>query len=288
MINFGDVIDGRYRIIEKIGSGGMADVFEANDFIANRNVAIKIMKEELLHDSLQKKFFEDEIYLTASMSHQNIVKVFNEGIYKNCPYLVIEYFKEQTLLNKLEYLTKFSLKEAVQIMIQLLDALNYTHEHGFIHRDIKPQNIFYLSNGTIKLGDFGIAINSIDAKASNASIFGSIHYLAPEVLNGFPFSVRSDVYACGITFFQLLTGRLPFEDGQTVDIAEDIKNKDMPKPSKFDSSIPKDIDNIILKATNKNPGDRFMSCIEFQTALLDFQNGKKFKENFFTKIIKKL
>ena len=285
MINIGDILDNRYRITEFLGSGGMAEVYEANDFIANRYVAIKILKPEFINDIEIVEAFKNEIKISSLMSHPNIVSVYNEGVFNKRPYIVIEYVKEQTLANKLDYLTRFSLDEAISIMEQLLDALQYTHEHKLIHRDVKPQNIFYFSNGTIKLGDFGIAK---EEDKLSSSIVGSIHYLAPEVISGRPYSIRSDVYAAGITFFELITGRLPFDVGKTIDIAHDQKFKQMPHPSKIIDSIPKEIDEIILKATAKNPINRYMSAFDFKKALENFKNGISNKESLIKKIFKNI
>lgn len=285
MINVGDTLDSRYRILELLGEGGMAEVYEANDIIANRYVAIKILKEELLGDAEMVNLFKNEIEVSCSMNHPNIVSVYNEGRFENCPYIVIEYIKEQTLSNKLDYLTKFTLDEAISIMIQLLCALEYTHAHKLIHRDIKPANIFYLSNGVAKLGDFGIAKG--ENNGSN-NIVGSVHYLAPEVIKGNPYSVRSDVYAAGITFFQLITGRLPFEERNTTLVANSQVNKAMPRASKIITSIPKEIDEIIFKATAKNPGNRFLTATEFKTSLENFQKGISNKESLLSKLFKKM
>lgn len=284
MINIGDTIDNRYNVVEHIGSGGMADVFEAKDLISKRTVAIKILKEELKDDLANISSFNKEASASASMSHQNIMEIYNEGTYKGCPYLVIEYLKNQTLLDKIEYFTKFTVKEGSQIMVQLLDAISYTHSHNIIHRDIKPQNIFYTANGTIKLGDFGIALNENDTEI-RGNILGSVYYLAPEVYTGKPYSVASDIYAAGVTFFHILTGRTPFE-GTTEEIANAHIKKVFPKPSSFNPLIPKEIDEIILKATNKNPNSRYKSADEFKISILNFLNGVKTKKSFFERLFK--
>lgn len=284
MINIGDTIDNRYNVVEHIGSGGMADVFEAKDLISKRTVAIKILKEELKDDLANISSFKKEASASASMSHQNIMEIYNEGTYKGCPYLVIEYLKNQTLLDKIEYFTKFTVKEGSQIMVQLLDAISYTHSHNIIHRDIKPQNIFYTPNGTIKLGDFGIALNENDTEI-RGNILGSVYYLAPEVYTGKPYSVASDIYAAGVTFFHILTGRTPFE-GTTEEIANAHIKKVFPKPSSFNPLIPKEIDEIILKATNKNPNSRYKSADEFKINILNFLNGVKTKKSFFERLFK--
>ena len=282
MINIGDIIDNRYNVLEHLGTGGMADVFEAKDLIASRIVAIKILKEELKDDAFSITSFKKEASASASMSHPNIMEIYAEGTYNGCPYLAIEYLENQTLLDKIEYFTKFTVKEGSQIMIQLLEAIAYSHSHNIIHRDIKPQNIFYMSNGTIKLGDFGIALSEEDSKL-NGNILGSVYYLAPEVYQGKPYSIASDIYAAGVTFFHILTGKTPF-DGQTKEIAEAHMHKEFPKPSSFNSSIPKEIDEIILKATKKNPNARYRNAKEFQLAITNFLNGVKTKKSFLERL----
>lgn len=282
MINIGDTIDNRYNVLEHLGTGGMADVFEAKDLIARRIVAIKILKDELKNDALSIKSFKKEAEASASMSHQNIMEIYAEGTYQGCPYLAIEYLENQTLLDKIEYFTKFTVQEGSQIMIQLLEALAYTHSHNIIHRDIKPQNIFYMSNGTIKLGDFGIALSEEDLKV-NENVLGSVYYLAPEVYQGKPYSIASDIYAAGVTFFHILTGKTPF-DGSTKEIAKAHIKKDFPKPSSINSLIPKEIDEIILKATKKNPQQRYKDAKEFQLAISNFINGVKTKKSIFGRL----
>lgn len=284
MINIGETIDNRYNILEHLGSGGMADVFEAKDLINSNIVAIKIMKDELKDDKQNIASFKKEVSASASMSHPNIMEIYNEGIHNGCPYIVIEYLKNQTLLDKIEYFTKFTVREGSQIMLQLLEAIAYTHSHNILHRDIKPQNIFYMPNGTIKLGDFGIAVNEKDAE-NTGNIQGSVYYLAPEVLLGKPFSVASDIYAAGVTFFHIITGKTPF-DGTTQEIANAHIKNDFPKPSSFNSSVPKEIDEIILKATKKNPAARYQSAKEFQTAISNYLNGVKEKKSIFSRLFK--
>lgn len=279
MIKIGDIIDNRYTVLSHLGTGGMAVVFECKDLINGNVVAVKIMKEELLDNPNMVKDFTHEVKASVAMSHENIVEVYEEGIWQNRPYLVLEYLNSQTLLDKLEYFTKFSIAEASQIMLQLLDAISCIHEHKILHRDIKPQNIYYLSNGIIKVADFGIA-SKVNETEQNKEIMGSIHYLAPEVLHSKKFGVSSDIYAAGITFFQLVTGVLPF-DGTTSEIAEEQIKKECPKPSMIVSSIPKDLDYIILKSVNKNPSLRYKNAVEFKKDLMTFLQGKKLKHSFF-------
>lgn len=278
MIKIGDIIDSRYSVLSHLGTGGMAVVFECKDLFSGKVVAVKILKEELLGNKNLVEDFSKEVKASISMSHENIMEIYQEGVWNNRPYLVSEYLKSQTLLDKIEFYTKFSLNEAYQIMIQLLRAISYIHAHKIIHRDIKPQNVFYLPNGTIKLGDFGIAKNE-NEYSSESEIMGSIHYLAPEIIQGKKFSVQSDIYAAGITFFQLITGILPF-DGSTKEIAEQQISKEFPKPSKVVSGLNKDVDSIILKAVSKNQNSRYKSADDFLKDVIAASLGKKIKKGF--------
>ncbi len=282
MINIGDIIDNRYNVLSHLGTGGMAVVFECEDIINNEIVAVKILKEELLDQKGMIDDFKREIKAAVMMSHPNIMKIYNDGVWNKRPYLVLEYLKNQTLLDKIEFYTKFSVKEACEIMLQVLDAVDYTHNHKIIHRDIKPQNIFLLPNGTIKLGDFGIAKNEKDAE-NDGKILGSVHYLAPEVLSGKPFTVASDIYACGITFFQLVTGILPF-DGTTEEVAKAHLRNEVPNPSFFVNLIPKRVDEIILKSVSKNPKNRFKNASEFRKAIELFLENKEEKKSIFKRL----
>ena len=174
MIKIGDKIADRYRITSRLGTGGMAEVFEANDLVLKRTVAIKIMRESLLADKENIIRFENEVRACAAMNHPNIIQVYDQGTYENRPWMAYEYIKGQTLFEKLEFLTQIPVYEACEIMCQLLDAVSYIHQNGIIHRDIKPQNVFYLPNGTIKLSDFGIAVDSnISETRTEEGIFSS-------------------------------------------------------------------------------------------------------------------
>ena len=288
MVRIGDRIDERYRITSRIGTGGMAEVFEATDFVSKRVVAIKIMKEELITDEENVERFKHEVMSCASMNHPNIIKVYNHGVYEDRPYMAYEYIKGQTLFEKLEFLTQIPAFEACEIMCQLLDAVSYIHQHGIIHRDIKPQNIFYLPNGTIKLSDFGIAVDTnINDTTTDEGIMGSVFYLAPEVCSGKPATIQSDIYSCGITFFQLVTGRLPYETGHAIDIAIAHIKKPFPSVTKYNPDISKEIDKIIQKACKKNAKDRYKTANSMLNAIkLSMKNNDNFKEK--KNIIKKI
>ena len=280
MIKIGDRIGDRYRITSRIGTGGMAEVFEASDQVLKRTVAIKIMREELLKDHDNVVRFENEVKACAAMHHPNIIQVYDQGVYKDRPFMAYEYIKGQTLFEKLEFLTQLPVYEACEVMCQLLDAVSYIHHNGIIHRDIKPQNIFYLPNGTIKLADFGIAVDqNIQETKTEEGIVGSVFYLSPEVCLGKPATKQSDIYSLGVTFFQLITGRLPYEVGHAIDIAIAHIKKPFPSVTKYNPEVSKEIDKIIQKACKKNPRDRYKTADEMLEAIkISMQNKENFKE----------
>ena len=205
-IKIGALVDGRYRINARIGHGGMAEVYEATDIINKRKVAIKMIREDVMVNPINLRRFQNEATIASSLSHPNIVKVFNHGTIEGRPYIANEYVKGQTMKDMLDFRASIPIAEAVGYMLQLTSALFYAHQHNIIHRDIKPQNIYVMPDGTIKLGDFGIAqADGIDDGLTKPSeIVGSVHYLAPEISQGKPATIQSDIYAAGVTFFELL------------------------------------------------------------------------------------
>ncbi len=256
-----EIIDDRYKVESALGKGGMAIVYKAHDLITDKDVAVKMMKDDTASDKVNLSRFEREARAAASLNHQNIVKVVNVGSYNGLPYMVNEFVQGQTLKQVLDVRGKFSFLEACDIMYQLCSAVIYAHQHGVIHRDIKPMNIFLTRDGTIKLGDFGIATfqNSTHVTRSDF-VIGSVHYMAPEVAQSNPATERSDIYSMGITFFELITGRVPFDAESPVQVAVMQAKDKFPSIKKFNPKTPECIEAIIYKACQKDPLDRYFSA----------------------------
>ena len=287
-IKIGALVDGRYRINARIGHGGMAEVYEATDIINKRKVAIKMIREDVMANPINLRRFQNEATIASSLSHPNIVKVYNHGTIEGRPYIANEYVRGQTMKDMLDFRTSIPLAEAVNYMLQLTSALFYAHQHNIIHRDIKPQNIYVMPDGTIKLGDFGIAqTEGENNQANNTEIVGSVHYLAPEITRGRPASAQSDIYAAGVTFFELLTGHVPFSKSKAIDIAVAHVNEKFPSIKKYLPNCPKEVERIILKCVKKNPKERYKTARELYEDLLEIKNRPellKEKKSFFARI----
>lgn len=290
-MKIGQIIEDRYKITGLLGEGGMAQVYKAKDLITDKDIAIKIIKEETMKNPLNLTRFEREARAAASLKHQNIVQVYNLGTFENRPYMVTELIQGKTLKDSLNLRGKFSFLEACDIMYQLCSAVYYAHQHGVIHRDIKPQNVFITPDGTIKLGDFGIATFQNSAHITRSDVVvGSVHYLAPEISEGNPASTQSDIYSLGITFFELITGRVPFDDESAVTVAlKHIKDK-FPSIKKFNPKTPALIEKIIYKACAKSPYDRYRSALDMRKdieRILQNPDLIKEKQTFWSKLFKK-
>ena len=289
MIRINDLIGDRYKIISELGHGGMSDVFEAKDIIFKRTVAIKIIKFDQANKIENLIRFQNEARFSAAFSHPNIVKIFDYGEHNNLPYIVNEYMKSQTLRDTLNYKKNLTLNEACQIMLQLCDALIEVHSKNIIHRDVKPQNIYYGSDGTIKLSDFGISVllNSPLNVNENKKVMGTVQYLAPELVYGKKCSFQSDIYAAGITFYELLTGQVPFDGKKASDVAYMQVNDDMLSVLSVIPTLPKEVDKIIEKATAKELHDRYKNVSDLRRDILSLYKNKKLvkkKTNFFVKL----
>ena len=266
MIKKGDIIIERYRIKDTLGEGGMAYVYLAFDMIAKRDVALKIIREDTMKNPVNLSRFEREARAAATLNHQNVVRVINLGTYEGRPFMVNELIKGQNLKDLLKERGNFTFLEATEIMYQLCSAVLHAHQHNVIHRDIKPENIFMTEDGTVKLGDFGIAtFQDNNTRITKSEIVvGSVHYLAPEISQGSPASPQSDIYSLGITYFELITGKVPFDDQSALSVAlKHIKEK-FPSPKKFNSKTPQVIEKIIMKACAKGPNDRYKEVFDMR------------------------
>ena len=274
-IKIGALVDGRYRINARIGHGGMAEVYEATDIINKRKVAIKMIREDVMVNPINLRRFQNEATIASSLSHPNIVKVFNHGTIEGRPYIANEYVKGQTMKDMLDFRASIPIAEAVGYMLQLTSALFYAHQHNIIHRDIKPQNIYVMPDGTIKLGDFGIAqADGIDDGLTKPSeIVGSVHYLAPEISQGKPATIQSDIYAAGVTFYELLTGHVPFEKDTPVNVAVAHVKEKFPPVKKYLPTCPKEIEKVITKATKKRLSERYKGADEFYEDLMELNKN---------------
>lgn len=258
MIIRGQKINDRYEIIRNIGEGGMANVYLAIDTILNRKVAVKILRGDLATDEKFVRKFQREASAASNLDHPNIVGIYDVGEDDGNYYIVMEYVEGQTLKSLIKRRGSLTLLEVVDIMTQLTSGIEHAHEKGIIHRDIKPQNVLILDDGLVKIADFGIAqaLNSNELTQTN-SVMGSVHYLPPEQANGIGSTYKSDIYSLGILMFELLIGKVPFKGENAVEIA--IKQMKDPIPSVCDlkEDIPQSVENIILKATAKNPKNRY-------------------------------
>ena len=279
MITKGQKINDRYEIIQTIGEGGMANVYLARDVILDRYVAIKILRGDLAGDEKFVRRFQREALAASSLSHPNIVEMYDVGEDNGMYYIVMEYIQGKTLKQLIKKRGALTLSECMDIMLQLTDGVDHAHASYIIHRDLKPQNIMIQDNGEIKITDFGIAmaLNNTQLTQTN-SVMGSVHYLPPEQASGKGATVKSDIYSMGIMLFELLTGNLPFKGDNAVEIAFKQIKDDIPSVREINNSIPQSVENIILKATAKNPKNRYNSAKEMHDDLLTCLNSDRINE----------
>ena len=280
MITKGQKINDRYEVIRSIGEGGMANVYLGYDTILDRNVAIKVLRGDLSNDEKFVRRFQREALSASSLAHPNIVEMYDVGEDDGIYYIVMEYIDGITLKQLLKKRGSLTLSEAIDIMSQLTDGMAHAHDSYIIHRDLKPQNIMIKDDGSIKITDFGIAmaLNSTQLTQTN-SVMGSVHYLPPEQASGKGATVKSDIYSMGIIFYELLTGKLPFKGDNAVEIA--LKQMRDPLPSVRDenSEIPQSVENIIIKATAKNPKNRYEDSRGMHEDLLTCLNDDRMDED---------
>lgn len=280
----GQKISDRYQIIKSIGEGGMANVYLAYDTILDRNVAVKVLRGDLASDEKFVRRFQREALSASSLSNPNIVEVYDVGEDNGEYYIVMEYIEGKHLKNLLKKRGKLTVAEVVDIVLQITNGLSVAHDSYIIHRDIKPQNILILENGLIKITDFGIAVamNATQLTQTN-SVMGSVHYLPPEQASGKGATLQSDIYSIGILMYELLTGKLPFKGDNAVEIALKHLKEAMPSIRDEIPDIPQSVENIILKATAKNPKNRYADAREMHEDLktcLDESRANELKITF--------
>lgn len=279
MLSNGQIIGGRYEIVKSIGEGGMANVYLANDKILDRKVAIKVLRGDLANDEKFIRRFQREAQSVANLSHPNIVEVYDVEEEEGQHYIVMEYIEGKTLKQLLQKRGSLTLSEVIDIMLQLTDGLAHAHDAYIIHRDIKPQNIMIQDDGLVKITDFGIAmaLNATQLTQTN-SVMGSVHYLPPEQANGKSSTIKSDIYSLGILMYELITGSVPFKGDNAVEIALKHLKEKIPSIRRQNPTIPQSVENIVFRATAKNPKNRYDSVKDMNKDLKECLNEDKKNE----------
>ena len=256
----GKMLDDRYEILELIGSGGMANVYKARCHRLNRLVAIKILKSDLADNADFRRRFHDESQAVAQLSHANIVSVYDVSTNADTEYIVMELIDGITLKQYMERRGRMDWRESLHFITQIMRGLSHAHSRGIIHRDIKPQNIMVLRDGSVKVADFGIACLANAGQTLTQEALGSVHYISPEQARGDRIDARSDIYSAGVVLYEMLTGRLPFEGDSAVSVAIQHLSSVPLAPRDIDPSIPEPLELICMKAMNSDPNKRYASA----------------------------
>ena len=277
----GKRLDGRYQIMEVIGVGGMAVVYKAYDNIDQRTVAVKILKDEFLANEEFKRRFKNESKAIALLSHENIVRVFDVSYGEALQYIVMEYVDGITLKEYIQQQGKIDPREAIYFITQILRALQHAHDRGIVHRDVKPQNTMLQSDGTIKVTDFGIArFSRGETKTMTDSAIGSVHYFSPEQATGDATDAKTDLYAAGVVLYEMLTGSLPFQSDNAVSVALMQLQKEPALPRELNPDLPIGLEQIIMKAMQKNVSDRYQTASEMLNDIEQFKRNPNIKFNY--------
>lgn len=270
-----ELIANRYLIKRKLGEGGMADVYLAHDSFLNREVAVKILRGKLSLDPVALLRFQREANAASRLNHPNIVEIYDVGEDEGQHFIVMEYIRGKTLKELIAARGAMDQQEALQIMDQLLAAIIEAHKNNIIHRDIKPQNILIKDDGTVKIADFGIATVSDAVQLTQTdTVLGSVHYLAPELARGEAASFQSDIYALGITLYEMLTGKAPYNGDTPVQIAMKHMREDIPSVRDFNPTVPQSLENVIIAATAKNKAHRTKMAVDMHQALKECLSDK--------------
>jgi serine/threonine-protein kinase len=263
----GAVIDGRYRVLSRIGSGGMADVYLAEDELLTRQVAVKVLQHRFVEDQEFVERFRREASSAAGLSHPNVVAIFDRGSWNGTYYIAMEYLPGRSLKRLVREHGALDPEAAIDITIQVLLAASFAHHRGVVHRDIKPHNVILSDEGRVTVTDFGIARAGASDMTHTGSIMGTAQYLSPEQAQGHPVSAASDIYAIGVLLFELLTGHVPFEGESAVAIALQHLSSEPPAPSAVNPAVPSELDPVVLRALAKDPANRYRDAREFIEAL---------------------
>jgi len=278
----GLIFDNRYRIERVVGVGGMAIVFKATDLLMRRPVAVKILKDEISADEQSVKRFENEFRAVAMLSHQNIVNIYDVSVRRTIKYIIMEYVEGITLKNYMQHREVLNLREIISYTTQILRAMDHAHTKGIIHRDIKPQNIMLLKNGIIKVMDFGIAkLPNAETVTMTDKAIGTVYYISPEQASGGEIDARSDLYSLGAMMYEMATGQMPFTGDSPVSVALMQVNEPPTPPREINPHIPVGLEQIIMRAMEKDPASRYQSAEEMLSHLLKLRENPKiiFKEN---------
>jgi eukaryotic-like serine/threonine-protein kinase len=267
MIEPGTAIDGRYEVISRIGSGGMADVYLARDRLLGRQVAVKLLQHRFAEDQEFVERFRREASSAAGLSHPNVVSIFDRGEWDGTYYIAMEYLPGKSLKSIVREQGPLAPAEAIEIVVQILRAARFAHKRGIIHRDLKPHNVILDEEGRAKVTDFGIARAGASDMTLTGSIMGTAQYLSPEQAQGHTVSETSDLYAVGIVLYELLTGRVPFDGETAVTIALKQVSAEPPRPSSLNPAVNSALDEVVARALAKDPGERFKDASEFIAAL---------------------
>src|SRR3989442_11956542 len=268
------LFDGRYRIIRKLGSGGMADVYLAEDQELGRRVAIKILNERHAGDEQFVERFRREAKNAASLSHPNIVSIYDRGEAEGTYYIAMEYLEGRTLKELILTRGPAPIGVAIDYTRQILGALSFAHRNGIVHRDIKPHNVVVGPDGRLKVTDFGIARSGASQMTEAGSIIGTAQYLSPEQARGAPVDQRSDLYSIGIVLYEMLTGSVPFTGDTPLEIAMKHLSATPEPPSEKRPEVPHELDSIVLRALAKIPDDRYQSAEEMDADLARAARGQ--------------
>lgn len=282
MIEIGTKIGGRYKVLALLGTGGMAHVYLARDLILDRDVAVKILRFDFQKNKEALRRFQREALSTTQLIHPNIVSVYDVDEDDGLQYIVMEYIEGTDLKEYIQHHGQTTPEDAIHIMSQVLSAMALAHQNRIIHRDIKPQNLLINKENTIKVTDFGIAVAlSHTSITQTNSLLGSVHYISPEQARGSVTTTKSDLYASGIVLYELLSGEVPFDGESAVSIALKHFQEEIPSVRQMNPAVPQSLENVILKATAKEPADRYNSCEEMQQDLLTSLNPSRLNEPVF-------